>query len=246
MHIGISEWLILYPKPKGQSERSKWLSDSRFTEEELETQLEAIRIKFFKPLFAHAVVQLGKDVENAPKPWTKGPARWLLIGSSSAAPTESDVQHVAAAAGIEKNALLESIRLEKNSNLGAILLGDTSESRKHSPWIYEKAGGNRWTIQGVIRLKFDGNGPSALFKNLNAELGPDGTNYLKQPEGPERLRAVMKKLKKAKFVTVMDPESGRPVVKRPKVRVRRRKERNKNNNNNNTNNNNNNNNNNND
>ena len=123
---------------------------------------------------------------------------------------------------------VQKARLEKNANIGAVLLGALSaddETRKNSPWIYAKAGNHKWAIRGVIRWKFDSNGPSALFKNLDAQLNPAGTAYDKQPEGAERLRAVQKKLKKAKYVTVMDPETGRPVEGRKIVRAKRRARR---------------------
>ena len=228
VQVCITEWLALYPKPKKRELQSEWESASRFTEEERKTGLEPIRIKFFKPLFAYAVAHLGKDVENSANPWGQDQQpRWYLMGSSSSHPKPGDLQSVADAVGMAVDEIAKA-RLEKNANIGAVLLGAVSaddETRKNSPWIYAKAGNHRWAIRGVIRWKFDSNGPSALFKNLDAQLNPAGTAYDKQPEGAERLRAVQKKLKKAKYVTVMDPETGRPVegTGRKTVRAKRRR-----------------------
>ena len=226
VQVCITEWLALYPKPKKRELQSEWESASRFTEEERKTGLEPIRIKFFKPIFAHAVAHLGKDVENSANPWGEDQQpRWYLLGSSSSQPKPGDLQSVADAVGMAVDEIAKA-RLEKNANIGAVLLGAVSAddaTRKNSPWIYAKAGNHKWAISGVIRWKFDSNGPSALFKNLDAQLNPAGTAYDKQPEGAERLRAVQKKLKKAKYVTVMDPETGRPVEGRKTVRAKRRR-----------------------
>ena len=228
VQVCITEWLALYPKPKKRELQSEWESASRFTEEERKTGLEPIRIKFFKPLFAYAVAHLGKDVENSANPWGQDQQpRWYLMGSSSSQPKPGDLQSVADAVGMAVDEIAKA-RLEKNANIGAVLLGAVSAddaTRNNSPWIYAKAGNHKWAISGVIRWKFDSNGPSALFKNLDAQLNPAGTAYDKQPEGAERLRAVQKKLKKAKYVTVMDPETGRPVegTGRKTVRAKRRR-----------------------
>ena len=227
VQVGITAWLLLWPKPAGREQQSEWEAGSRFTEEERKTGLEPIRIKFLKPIFAHAVAHLGMDVENSANPRGQDQQpRWYILGSSSSQPKPQDLQSVADAVGMAVDEM-QKVRLEKNANIGAVLLGAVSaddETRKNSPWIYAKAGNHKWAIRGVIRWKFDANGPSALFKNLDAQQNPAGTSYDKQPEGAERLRAVQKKLKKAKYVTVMDPETGRPVegTGRKTVRAKRR------------------------
>ena len=129
------------------------------------------------------MVHFGKDVDNASEPWGKSP-HWFLIGSSSAAPTDKDLESVAVLAGRTVDELRKA-RLEKNANIGAVLLGSVSaddETRKKSPWVNEKAGFNPWAVLGVIRWTFDANGPSALFKNLNCEVDPDSEPDSKETE----------------------------------------------------------------
>ena len=115
----------------------------------------------------------------------------------------------------------------KNALIGAALLGPISAHdniRKNSPWIYKAAGESLWGVLGVIRWKFDANGPSYFFKNLNGQLHPEGTDLLKQPDGHQVCVAVSSKLRKGKYITSMDPESGMLTEIRRVVKVKRKKD----------------------
>ena len=234
--IAISEWISLYPR---HAEDKEWLTQSRFTDEEEKTCLIPINIKFVKPINAYGVVQHCKDVENAAADWpaTLPSPCWFLVGSDSTGTTEADLAFFKGAIGVDT---LDLPLLPKNAIVGAFLLEKLSpdDGRRASKWMWSGPEGtltHAFGILGSLRWKFDENGPSALFKDLddhqNVLLDDHqnvlqfGTSLSRQEFASERLEAVRKKLLKAKYVTVLHPGTGRPsaVFARPTIRAKRKR-----------------------
>jgi hypothetical protein len=227
--VSVSCWLVMYPCPPEENEVALWEEASRFTDEEHRTFLLPLEVIFFDPLVAYAVTHLGQNVYNSPVSWgdrgkrSKCPT-WVIIASSSVTPTEADVERVANAGGLTV-AEVRELRLEKHANLGAALIGPVDEDdveRQRSPWINKAAGCFDRAILGVLRWKFDANGPSAMFKNLDELEPPNGISILEQRDAPAMVTAVQKKLRKGKVITVMDPATGERCEERKHVRAKRR------------------------
>ena len=222
LKVQITEWLAFYPKPLESNENySEWLENSRFSAEEEAAGISPILIKFFHPIWAHAITHLGKDVENQKQPFGKASHVWYLVGSTATRSDEGVVRLAAECAGVDPSVLLETF-LEKNAILGAVLFGPDNPDHE-SLWKNKDYGSHAWTIYGSIRWKFQDTGPPPLFKNVEANAGK-GCSILLQQRGTDRIQAIRKKLSKSKYHIILVPGTGEVFKGVPKAnRTRKRK-----------------------
>jgi hypothetical protein len=224
VRVAVTSWLVVYPCPSEKDKVAAWIKASNFTDEERKTDLEPLAVMFLEPLVAYAVTHLGQNVVNSPMSWKARGPTWVIIATSGVTPTEADIGRVAKVLCLTVGDVRQ-FRLEKHANLGAALIGSVSEDdveRQHSPWINKAAGRYERALLGVLRWKFDANGPSAMFKNLDELEPPDGISILEQLDAPAKVIAVQKKLRKGKFITVFDPATGKRCEERKHVHAKRR------------------------
>ena len=214
--VQITEWLSFYPAPpkKNGDEYREWMEKSNFSAEEKEYGIKPIVIKAFYPIWANALVCHGKDIENQKIefPAASKPYRWFLIGSSSAKTQRSDAEALAKVIGKQTEHIMNE-SYQKNAILGAVLFGPPDPAECTSPWRFDVYGEHIWKVYGCIKFRFDENGPSTYFKNIDCNPG-NGCSILLQSQGKERVQALRKKLLKFKFFTVRDPGSGTLLVHR--------------------------------
>jgi len=208
--IQLTEWLGFYPAPKQKASDDylEWIEKSCFSAEEKDQELRPIMIKSMYPIWAHALVCHGKDLENskAEFPPTSRPYRWFLVGSSSAKTHKNDAEQLAKVIGKATDEVMNE-SYHKNAILGAVLFGPSDSGECSSPWRFDGYGQHIWKVYGCIKWKFDENGPSSYFKNIDCTPGY-GSSLLLQSQGLQRVQALRKKFMKFKFTTVRDPGTG--------------------------------------
>jgi len=210
IQIHISQWLHVHPKPSAQAAKAQWIQDSLFTSEELSIGLEPILIKAFFPIWTHAILNEGKDVENSNLAWPLkyGNGRWFLVAASSKSTSANDIKlfkdHMKSSGNTIDTANME-IMWGKNSILGAIMFEPPrpqNEADSKSAWENPSMGKHAWRITSSLRFCFGESGPSPYFRDCDIVPGV-GVSILKQNFAFERLEAIRKKLTKYKFVPVL-------------------------------------------